>query len=87
MISLGVNGIDSTWLIHTSNTLELHATLSTPDLGTHVYVHVSCIKSYFALFGPKNLQLFILPCVPGFGMTNSLLLKAEWPGSMLAVSK
>ena len=38
-----------------SNTLELHPTLSTDlGLGSHVYMHVSCIKKLFCLVWGKK---------------------------------
>ena len=40
-------------------TLELHATLSTPDLGlgTHAYMHVSCVQKLFCLVQAKKLTV------------------------------
>ena len=62
---------------NTSITLELHAPLSTPDLGTHAYMHVSCVKSYFASFEPKYLQFFILACVLRFMMTKFVITESS----------
>ena len=34
--------------------------MSTPDLGIHAYMHVSCVKkSYFASFGSKKYPFFV----------------------------
>ena len=53
------------------------ATMSTPDLGIHAYMHVSCVKkSYFASFGPKNLQFFILAFVLRFRTTKSVITES-----------
>ena len=49
---------------------------STPNLGTHAYMHVSCVKNYFASFGPKNLQFFILACVLRFRTTKSVIAES-----------
>ena len=44
-----------------SNTLGLHATLSTPDLQTHTYMQVSCVKVIFPRSGQKIYSsLFLL---------------------------
>ena len=44
--------------------------------------YVSCVKSYFASFGPKNLQFFILAFVLRFRTTKSVIAESgERPGS------
>ena len=61
-----------------SNMLELHATLSMPNPGTHAYMHVSCIQKIFCQKAYSSL--FLLACFD-LGCQNSSLLKAEQPGS------
>ena len=43
-----------------SNMLELHATLSTADLGTQAYMHVSCVRKLFCLVWVKKLSSLVL---------------------------
>ena len=68
-----------------SNMLELYATLSMPDLGTHAYMHVSCVKKVILpCLGQKTYSFLFLLAL--FDLKSSLW-KAERPGNMLAVSK
>ena len=61
--------------------LELHTTLSTPDLGTHVCLHVNCIKSILPRSGRKTYCSLFLFAFFNWGWQNLSLLKPEQPGS------
>ena len=57
------------------------ATMATPNLGIHAYMHVSCVKkSYFASFVPKTCSLFLLSFFD-LGEQNPSSLKVKWSGS------
>ena len=68
---------------NTSNTLEVHATVSIPNLGTHTYMHVSFVIKLFCLIRDKKLKVlqYFLLAFFDFDDKNSSLLKAEWLGS------
>ena len=68
--------------INASNTLELHGIVNARPRNSRVHAGpVSCVKSYFASFGPKNLVLY--SCfVLRFSTTKSVIDEsAERPGS------